>query len=288
MTRRGRASAALAVGGALWGLYWIPLRWLASAGVEGLWPGVIMVAGAGILSTAYALSRRLLTPAVLIAGFVTGAAFGLYSAALLLTDVARAILLFYLTPIWGTILGRLLLAEAISGARLAALLFALAGLGVIFGIGTDAFLLANTGDLLALASGIIWAVGSLLIFRMPGASLVGQSSSFLIGTVIVSMLFIPLTGEAVTPTLPSFALTIPAAFFVLPMILLTVWPASVLTPARVGLILMTEVVVGLTSAALFAGEPFGAREAIGALLIVTAAFIEVLGHKDTDSNTGRA
>ena len=282
MTRAGRASAALALGGALWGLYWIPLRWLGGQGASGLWPGVIMIAGAALLVGLIAARRGVFTRQVLIAGMVMGAAFGLYSAALLLTDVARAILLFYLTPIWGTILGRLLLAERIGPARLAALLCALAGLGVIFGIGTDAFLLANLGDVMALASGVIWAVGSLLLYRLPTSDALAQSASFLIGAVAVSILFIPVLAPAPVPALPTLALTIPAALFVLPMVLLTVWPSSVLTPARVGLILMTEVVVGLTSAALFAGEPFGAREAAGAALIVLAAFIEVAGHRKSD------
>jgi drug/metabolite transporter (DMT)-like permease len=59
------------------------------------------------------------------------------------------------------------------------------------------------------------------------------------------------------------------------MIFLTIWPATLLTPARVGLLLMSEVVVGLISAAVFSGEPFGLREATGAVLIVSAAVLEI-------------
>ena len=49
-----------------------------------------------------------------------------------------------------------------------------------------------------------------------------------------------------------------SALYTLPMIFLTIWPATKLTPARVGLLLMSEVVVGLISAAAFSGEHFGA------------------------------
>ena len=57
-----------------------------------------------------------------------------------------------------------------------------------------------------------------------------------------------------------------------------VYPA-VLPPARIGVLLMSEVVVGAISAALLSGEAFGAREALGTLLIVAAALFEVLGKK---------
>ena len=67
------------------------------------------------------------------------------------------------------------------------------------------------------------------------------------------------------------------ALFVLPMLVLTIWPASLLSPGRVGLLLMGDVVVGVVSAALFAGEPFGLREALGALLIIAAGAVEVGG-----------
>jgi drug/metabolite transporter (DMT)-like permease len=38
-----------------------------------------------------------------------GTGYALYSDALLLTEVVTAILLFYLTPVWSTILARLFL-----------------------------------------------------------------------------------------------------------------------------------------------------------------------------------
>ena len=280
MTRHSRASLALALGGALWGLYWIPLRWLAETEAAGLWPGLVMISGSGLVALLLALARGGISVGVLVAGMVMGSAFGLFTAALLLTDVARAILLFYLTPIWGTLLGRFVLAEAISRARLLALVSALLGLAVIFGLGGETAVPMGLGDAVALASGVIWAFGSLLLFRLPRSDVIGQSAAFLTGATAVSLAFLALSGVAPAPSPATLALTFPAALYVLPMVLLTVWPSSVLTPARVGLILMTEVVVGLTSAALFAGEPFGPREALGAALIVLAALIEVVGHRD--------
>ena len=36
---QGAAAAGLAVGGLLWGLYWVPLRLLERLGMGGAWPG---------------------------------------------------------------------------------------------------------------------------------------------------------------------------------------------------------------------------------------------------------
>ncbi|NDI05098.1 MAG: hypothetical protein EBY58_02285, partial [Rhodobacteraceae bacterium] len=67
--------------------------------------------------------------------------------------------------------------------------------------------------------------------------------------------------------------------YMIPMVFLTILPATVLPPARIGVLLMSEVVVGAISAALLSGEMFGAREALGTLLIIAAALFEVLGKK---------
>ncbi len=56
-------------------------------------------------------------------------------------------------------------------------------------------------------------------------------------------------------------------------------PPSAWTPGRVGILLMTEVLVGSISAGLLAGEDYGASEAIGTALIVTAGLVEVWGRR---------
>ncbi|MCP4390088.1 MAG: hypothetical protein GY802_17485, partial [Gammaproteobacteria bacterium] len=66
------------------------------------------------------------------------------------------------------------------------------------------------------------------------------------------------------------------ALLMLPITYLTVWPATVLSPGRVGMLLMVEVIVGVGSAAMLTDEQFGLRELTGALLILSAGVIEVL------------
>jgi drug/metabolite transporter (DMT)-like permease len=57
---------------------------------------------------------------------------------------------------------------------------------------------------------------------------------------------------------------------------LILWGSQRVDPGRVGLLLMTECVVGTASAALFSGEPFGWREALGSVLILGAGTVEVV------------
>ncbi len=50
-----------------------------------------------------------------------------------------------------------------------------------------------------------------------------------------------------------------------------------MSPARMTLIFMAEVCFGVGSAALWADQPFGARETIGTILILAAAAVEFGG-----------
>ena len=54
------------------------------------------------------------------------------------------------------------------------------------------------------------------------------------------------------------------------------WGARLLSPGRAGLLLMMEVITGLASAAVLAGEPFGMAQVFGSVLIAGAVVVEVL------------
>ena len=55
---------------------------------------------------------------------------------------------------------------------------------------------------------------------------------------------------------------------------ISLWGPKFLSPGVVGLLFMTEIVVGSISVALLAGEPFGIREVIGIILIAGASLLE--------------
>ncbi|MEM9104970.1 MAG: DMT family transporter [Pseudomonadota bacterium] len=288
----GRASAALLLGGAMWGLYWIPVRWLGGMGLSGPFAGMaiysatILVLSPVLWNQRHGLIRnwRLL----ILSGSFTGAAFGLFTISLFYTDVVRSILLFYLTPVWSTILGLILLSEPLSLRRMLGIFLGISGLAIVLGSGTDLPLPQNIGDWLALVSGVAWACGTVGLYRSSGVSVAGQVFAFLFGGLVITLAATLLAGFSLPAgfemerVIGIAGISILLAFYMLPMIWLTVWPATLLSPARVGLLLMSEVVVGLLSASLFANEPFGWRELSGAVLIVGAAVIE-LASKSADT-----
>ncbi len=274
----------------MWGLYWLPLLYLQQAGLPGTWAGIALYVGCLVVLLPVAWHYRRTFAAhwrlLLFSGILTGCAFSLYTTSFSYTDVIRAILLFYLTPVWGTLIGLVFLGERLTPARLGVLILAFLGLYVILGTDTGWPLPRNLGDVLALLSGIFWAAGSFGILQAQRVPIWPQIISFLIGSLVISVLSSWLIGDwpALTVTPAQLAhLGLFLAFFIalaLPMFWLTLAPARILTPARVGILLMSEVVVGAVSALLLSGQPFGFPELIGTILIILAALVEVKGAAD--------
>ena len=71
----------------------------------------------------------------LVPGFCLAVGIALYTEGIVRGEVARVILLFYLTPVWSTLLSRIVLGNPITGRRLTTILLGLAGMLVIFGAG---------------------------------------------------------------------------------------------------------------------------------------------------------
>lgn len=284
------ATAFIAVSGALWGIFWMPFRALGETGVSGGWASLAFyLCSTLVLLPGALVRRRRLSDAgtsLFFTGAVAGAAFSLYATAILLTDVVRVLLLFYLTPVWGTVLGRVLLGERITWYRGAALILGLAGLAVVLGFEGGFPMPRNAGDWMALLAGILWAYGSLRIYLQPEVGAYETTFTFFAGGTLVTAIIalLPLHANEAVPTLLVLESAWPwilllVAVFGVPPVVMTLWGAAHLTPGRVGILLMGEVAVGVISAALWAGEPFGVLETLGTTLIVGAAIIEVMQHQ---------
>ena len=115
----------------VWGLYWVPIRGLKQLGVMGPWSiAYFNACPLLVLVPAFFIWRRSLhvnvTPAV-FAGVILGIGLALYATGLVATSVVRATLLFYLTPIWSTIIGMIWLSERVTALRILAILCGLLG-----------------------------------------------------------------------------------------------------------------------------------------------------------------
>ncbi len=284
----GRRVANLAIlfSALLWGTLWIPLRAMYEAGLSGR-----LAATAGfllplllLLPAAFARRQRIVAGgwALALAGFCLALSIALYAEGVVRGQVARVILLFYLTPVWSTLLARLLLGEPITRRRVATIILGLAGMVVIFGAGARIPLPTSTAEWMGLTAGIVWALAMVYLNRTashPSFDRVFVQFVFL-APVFFLVTLIPgrasgFSSEAwalldSAPWLVAFALV-----WMLPVIWLTVFGASRLDPGRVAICLMLEVVVALTTATLLTDEPFGSRELAGAILILGASGAEI-------------
>ena len=287
------ATVGIAVGGAVWGIYWIPLRLLDAGGITGAWAGSSLYVMAILFSTPWlwAIRKQLQKRIglILCVGLAMGSAMGLFSTAIVLTEVVRATLLFYLAPVWATIAGLVVLNEKLTWARLAALATGLAGAAILLGIGSTLPIPQNIGDWMALASGLAFAVGSLFIYRMKHITITEQSLGFMSGAIISSLAIIgvaALLGRPQLSAIPSMAQIIDlwphltwGGLLVLGLVFTAIWPAKVLSPGRVSLLLMGEIIVGALTSMIWGGEALNFREIMGGLLIIFACLIEVFGNK---------
>jgi drug/metabolite transporter (DMT)-like permease len=275
----------LLLGAVISGLTWLPLRTIERDGVAGLWIALVVIAIACIpllpgLRNVRGIDRRGFIDLLWI-GALIGVAWTLYFASLTATEVARAILLFYLAPVWGTLLEVFVLRQPVTVRRLTALALGAGGLVTVLGVGSIDFTF-GAGDLFALLSGILWSIGMLVVYSRPPAALSIQSVALGVGALVGAMVMVLLLEPATMPSMDVLTVASPwialAAFaFILPLWVLSLWAARSVPPGRATLIFMAEVCVGIGSAALWADQPFGMRETIGTALILAAAAVEFTG-----------
>ena len=267
----------------MWGLFWIPLRALENAGLHGLWVAVVYFLVPTLCLVPIGIWRwkhfRAGGIQLQITAMLSGLALLLYTMSIVYTDVVRAILLFYLTPIWGTILARIFLEDAITPQRIFAMAVAVVGALTIFGLGLQFPVPQNVGDWMGVGAGLLWAIASLRINIYKDYSAIEMTLGFffwsLIFSIIAALIFSPSYVPSVSQTLPALPLLLIFIFLlILPGTYASLWGPKFLSPGVVGLLFMTEIVVGSISVALLSAEPFGVREVIGILLITCASLIE--------------
>ncbi|MDP9137243.1 MAG: DMT family transporter [Pseudomonadota bacterium] len=280
-----RAKLACAYAGLVWGLFWLPLRALEKAGVEGLWAIVAFYLSPLIVVVpllAWRLPQLRAGGADLqFKGIMVAIGMVPYSVSLLYTDVVRAILLFYLTPIWSALLARLVLGEAITPVRWVSMGLGFLGLIVILRSDGALPLPDNAGDWLAFAAGILWAAAAVSLRRGRAHDALDLTIVNFLWSAVLAVLFLYLFRGMGSPA-PSVTTVFSTLPWLVPTLLVvlltgtyaTMWATPKLNPAVVGLLFMTEISVGAITAALWADERFGSRELAGVVLITGAGVLE--------------
>ncbi len=279
-----RASLIVIAFGVLWGFYWLPLRAIDALGFSGPWGTVaIMVVAASCMTPwGWRGRHRLMAshPVAVASLILGGCSLMFYSLGLLYGRVAIIVILFYLTPIWSTLIGRYLLGWPITRPRVAALLAGIAGLALMLGADGEVPLPRGLGEWLGLASGFCWAVASIGIkvkaTAGPGESTFLFAVGALLGGVILSPFLAPVPDLAALqqPLTVALWIGVTGALWWALSIVGLLWATTKLEPARVGILLMSEVLVSVISAALIAGELVSSTELAGGLLVLVAGGLE--------------
>lgn len=279
------ASWIVAGTGALWGLYWLPVRRLAEVALGGAWGALAIVAAAAVLLAPVAWRRRQelagVDPSGLASLALGGAAFVLYSVGFVYGRVAIIILLFYLTPVWSTLIGRFVMGWRTPRLRAVAIAIGIAGLMVMLAGDGTLPVPRGPGEWLALLSGVLWSVSTTGIRTksMPGpavAAFVFVAGAFA-GALLLAPLLEPLPAgipRANVPAAIGWTVVAGGLWWGVSMAGL-MWSTVRLEPARVGLLLMPEVLVGAVSAAVLAGERLASLEVVGGALVLGASLLEL-------------
>ncbi|WP_194098016.1 DMT family transporter [Marivivens aquimaris] len=277
------ATVIVTLTGVLWGLYWMPVRAMDGLGLLGAWGTLAITVAAAVILLPFAIRHaaelRRADGWAIASLLFGGAAFAMYSISLVDGRVAIIILLYFLTPVWSTLIARFVFGEETTLTRLLAIIAGIAGLGVFLSADGTIPYPRSWGEWMALISGMMWAVATTGMKYRPSVKPLPAAFVFACGAAGTSLFFALLSGA------PDFS-----GLYIAPVIGTAIlagglwwgaslsslmWATARLEPARVGILLMTEVIAGTISAAIFAGEMPATQEILGGLLVLTAGVLEI-------------
>ena len=264
-----------------WGVLWVPMRHIEAMGLSGLWVVVLFhflpaLAMLPLIVRTAPSSRRDWARAA-VAGALMGAGFALYALGLVVASVTKTVILFYMTPIWSTVIAYFVLRERAGWGRWLAIAAALVGCALVTGVNRDE-LRFDPADLLGLLSGLFWALGSVMIRRYDGLNFVHVSFLQYLTGGIMALLAALYLGDPL-PQLNAFLQAIPPAFLAsvvvfLPSVLLIFRIMQYVSPGLVGILMLSEALVAAVSAAFWLGETLSSTQWIGVgAILTTGVFI---------------
>lgn len=273
----------------LWGLSWLPLKAINAMGIDGI----------ALIFVAYAILTLTLSPLLfkqfsswkehkkimlLIALFGGGANLA-FTYALINGEVIRVMVLFYLLPVWGVAGGRLFLKEDIDRWRYLGVLLAISGAFFILGGFEVLDAPPSWIDLIALASGLFFAMNNLLFRGAQGIPVSSKIGSMFVGCFTLAGLLL-LAGIEQFPSSVTenvwWMLVLYALFWLLIANIGSQWSVTHMEAGRSSIIIIFELITAVISATLIAGETMSLLEYTGGALIMTAAFIEAFRTKDDE------
>ncbi len=274
------ATIALLASGLLWGLTWIPLKHFAAQQMTGLTFTVCTYGAIGAVSVPWIWLRRRhwqrQAPLLALIGLLGGLANACFVTAMMFGEISRAMLLFYLTPLWGAIGGYLVFHEALTRKRLACVAMALSGAVLV--LGGPATLSGGLRwiDLVAIASGFFYAGQNIAARAAVSIPVSIKVLAAFVGCGVVALALMPMAGHEFPPIDGALAsqLAAFAVFWLVAAMWAQIYGVSHMAAGRAAVLVVFELVAAVASAMVIAGERLSTLGWLGAALIIGAALVE--------------
>jgi len=279
---------ALVVNAFVWGTSWWPFRLLQASGLHPLWATlfVYLLAMAAIAVLRPAAFRQLAaTPALWVLVAASGFTNAAFNWGVVIGDVVRVVLLFYLMPVWAVLLARLLLHEPLTRAAAVRIALALAGALIVLWPpgrpwGWSAFPVPQAlPDWLGVIGGFSFALNNVMLRREAARPAEGRALAMFAGGALVAGTLattLAIGGRVPWPPVPA------PGWLAIALVLAVLFLASNLTlqfgaarlPANVtSVVMLCEVLFASVSALALGGGRLSAPLATGGALIVGAAVL---------------
>lgn len=274
------AVLALLASATMWGTIWFPLRLLEEQGLVGLWCALIMYGTALLLSIPWWRRHRLdfaRRPLMLI---VLGLSSGWANIAFILPvidgEVVRVTLLFFLYPIWATLIGRFFLREQMTWRAWLGFSAAVGGgLIMMWNPELGSPLPRDSNDWLALSAGFAFAISASIVRSLADVSVAPKAVVVWAGVVVVATVWLIIAGIEF-PILDSnvyIAASLLGLFASVVMTFLVQYGFHHVPVSRSSVILLFELVAGALSAYWLANEVPVINEWLGGTVIVVGAWL---------------
>ncbi len=284
-TFSGLAALGALINASVWGVSWYPLKWLQAHGIPSLWATwfVFSACAFAVLVARPAAAKRLWQHRTTLGWIVlaSGMTNACFNSALATGDVVRAVLLFYLMPMWVVLLARWLLAERVTPSALARTALALIGAALVLGEGKLQFPIPDSAaDWLAVAGGFFFGLNNVILRKYAGAPQEACAFAMFIGAVIIAPLVIGMLALVGKPLAlaPQPIAWLGVAIFTVAVLVgnLALQYSAARLPANVlSVLMLAEILVATLSSWLGDAATITQSTLVGGAFIVGASLLAV-------------
>jgi len=278
---------SLLVAATLWGVFWYPLRILEEQGLSGTWASLLIYTGTLVIALPIIIRRFnefLASPLLLLAILAFSGWCNIsFILAIVEGEIVRVILLFYLSPIWATILARFVLKEELTLQARATIILALVGAMTMLWSPEFGYPWPSSGaDWLALSSGVAFAFTNLFTHMAKQASIQMKTAAAWVGVVLIAVTIILLQEGDISLNVEASTIYLAMIIGLVLMSVMTfsvVYGVTHMPVHRSAVILIFEVVAAAVSTYLLTDERLNLREWIGGGIVIFAAYLAAMQHK---------